>query len=431
MMVLRFTFGLGFALALSASVAFAAGEQAPLQIVVSRDQQSLVVYDGNTVVATSNVSTGKAGHSTPTGIFSILEKRRFHKSNIYSNAPMPFMQRLTWSGIALHGSNHVPSYPASHGCVRLPDAFAKQLFKMTGRGAHVLISDRQLTPLAITAPFLFQPKAQEPALLSDATLRPTVSQVQSVEVATIQPALEKPAAVETRREPPIRMLITHRGTREITVDMQNILNELGYAAGLADGYAGAQTADAIKAFQTAEKLTVDGKMTPALIEALYAKAGKGKPPNGQLLVRRDFEPLFETPVVIGEPETALGTHFLQFQEVDAMTGKGQWYATALDNALSSATKKRLGITLDADPDAFNATLSTLQRITVPEDVRERIEELLVAGSSLTITDTGTAAETGKGTDFITVTREPAGTQAAADGKTRKTKTKASSVTVIN
>ena len=157
-MVLRFTFGLGFALALSASTVFAAGEQAPLQIVVSRDQQSLVVYDGDTVVATSNVSTGKAGHSTPTGIFSILEKRRFHKSNIYSNAPMPFMQRLTWSGIALHASNHVPSYPASHGCVRMPDAFAKQLFKMTGRGVHVLISDRQLTPVAISDPFLFQPR---------------------------------------------------------------------------------------------------------------------------------------------------------------------------------------------------------------------------------------------------------------------------------
>ncbi|URK88035.1 L,D-transpeptidase family protein [Rhizobium sp. RCAM05350] len=88
------------------------------------------------------------------------------------NAPMPFMQRLTWSGIALHASNHVPSYPASHGCVRMPDAFAKQLFKMTSRGLHVLISDRQLTPVAISDPFLFQPKAEEPELLSDATLRP-------------------------------------------------------------------------------------------------------------------------------------------------------------------------------------------------------------------------------------------------------------------
>jgi peptidoglycan hydrolase-like protein with peptidoglycan-binding domain len=404
-MVLRFTFGLGFAIALSASVAFA-GEQAPLQIVVSRDQQSLVVYDGDTVVATSNVSTGKAGHSTPTGIFSILEKRRFHKSNIYSNAPMPFMQRLTWSGIALHASNHVPSYPASHGCVRMPDAFAKQLFKMTGRGLHVLVSDRQLTPVAISDPFLFQPKGKEPELLSDATLRPSVSQIQtqSVEVATIEPTPEKPVAAEMEKLPPIRMLITHRGTREITMDIQNLLNELGYAAGLADGYAGVQTADAIKAFQAAEKLIVDGKPTPAFIEALYAKAGKGKPPNGQLLVRRDFEPLFETPVVIDKPEIALGTHFFQFQDIDVSTGKGAWFAMTLDNALSGPMKKRLGITSEEDPTAFNAASRTLDRITVPDETRQRIEELLAEGSSLTISDMGLGQETGAGTDFVTVTR---------------------------
>lgn len=405
-MVLRFTFGLGFALALYASTALAGSDQAPLQIVVSRDQQSLVVYDGNTVVATSNVSTGKAGHSTPTGIFSILEKRRFHKSNIYSNAPMPFMQRLTWSGIALHASNHVPSYPASHGCVRLPDAFAKQLFKMTDRGLHVLISDRQLTPVAIFDPFLFQPKAKEPELLSDAILRPSVSQVhtQSVEVATIEPSPEKPAVAATEKQPPIRMLITHRGPREITLDIQSLLNELGYAAGFADGYAGLQTTDAIKAFQTAENMTVDGKMTPAFTEALYAKAGKGKPPNGQLLVRRDFEPLFETPVLIDKPEIALGTHFFQFQDIDATTGKGEWFAMTLDNTLSGPMKKRLGITTEEDPAAFNATKRTLDRITVPDETRQRIEELLAEGSSLTISDMGLGQETGAGTDFVTVTR---------------------------
>jgi peptidoglycan hydrolase-like protein with peptidoglycan-binding domain len=404
-MVLRFTFGLGAAIALSASVAFA-GEPAPLQIVVSRDQQSLVVYDGDTVVATSNVSTGKAGHATPTGIFSILEKRRFHKSNIYSNAPMPFMQRLTWSGIALHASNHVPSYPASHGCVRMPDAFAKQLFKMTGRGVHVLISDRQLTPAAISDPFLFQPKGKEPELLSDATLRPGVSQVhtESVEVATIEPPAEKPVVAEAQKQPPIRMLITHRGTREITMDIQNLLNELGYAAGLADGYTGVQTSDAIKAFQTAENLPIDGKPTTAFIDALYAKAGKGKPPNGQLLVRRDFEPLFETPVLIEQPDVALGTHFFQFQDIDALTGKGAWFAMTLDNALSGPMKKRLGITVEEDPAAFNAAKRTLARITVPDETRSRIEELLAEGSSLTISDMGLGQETGDGTDFVTVTR---------------------------
>ena len=407
-MVLRLTLGIGLALALSASTLLAAGAQAPLQIVVSKDQQSLVVYDGDTVVATSNVSTGKAGHATPTGIFSILEKRRFHKSNIYSNAPMPFMQRLTWSGIALHASNHVPDYPASHGCVRMPDDFARQLFNMTDRGLHVLISDRQLTPVAIADPFLFQPAVVEPVLLSDVTLRPSVSQVhtKTVEVATIQPEPAKTAPVETEREPPSRMLITRRGQREITHDVQTLLNALGYAGGIADGYLGAQTVEAIRAFQTAEKLAIDGKMTPAFVEALYAKAGKGKPPNGQLLVRRSFEPLFETPVVIAQPEIALGTHFLQFQDIDSSTGKGEWFAVTLDNALPGPMKKRLGITLEEDAMAFNAVQRTMGRITIPDDARQRINELLTEGSSLTISDLGLGQETGDGTDFVTITRAP-------------------------
>ncbi len=404
-MVLRLAFGISLSLALYASTALAAGDQAPLQVIVSKDQQSLVVYDGNTVIATSNVSTGKVGHSTPTGIFSILEKRRFHKSNIYSNAPMPFMQRLTWSGIALHASNHVPSYPASHGCVRMPDEFAKQLFKMTGRGLHVVISDRQVTPVMISDPFLFQPKVEEPALLSDATLRPSVSQVhaQTVEVATNETEPAKTPVVEIEQKPPIRILITHRGQREVTMDIQQMLNQLGYAAGVADGYAGAQTMEVVKAFQTAENLTVDGKITPAFVEALYLKAGKGKPPNGQLLVRQDFKPLFETSVVIDKPESALGTHFLQFQNIDEKTGKGEWFGMALDNRLPGPMKKRLGITLEEDAMAFNVTQRTLARIHIPDDVRERIEGLLSEGSSLTISDMGLGPETGDGTDFVTIT----------------------------
>ena len=80
-------------------------------------------------------SSGKSGYSTPSGVFSILSKNRYHYSNIYRGAPMPYMQRLTWSGIAFHGSNSVPKdRPASHGCIRLPHSFASQLFKFTEKG---------------------------------------------------------------------------------------------------------------------------------------------------------------------------------------------------------------------------------------------------------------------------------------------------------
>lgn len=405
---MRFALRMGFAVFVMASPsALAAGAKAPLQIVVSREQQSLVVYDGDTVVATSKVSTGKAGHATPTGIFSILEKRRRHESNIYSNAPMPFMQRLTWSGIALHGSNHVPDYPASHGCVRLPSKFAASLFKMTGYGMHVVISDRQIAPVEIAHEMLFQPSQSRPQgpALSDVPLRPAIGEFNrsAVEVAMTDKRPSPVASDEAKA--PIRILITRRGTQESVRDLQTLLNTLGYDAGLPDGFSGPATAAAIEAFQRAEALPVDGKITPELIEAVFRKAGRSAPLNGVLRVRRQFQPLFEAEIAIAEPEMALGTHLLQFQDLDTKTGQGKWFGMSLENKLPKTTKKRLGITEEGEPDTLERTLS---RITVPEDVRERLAGLLANGSSLSITDTESGLETGKGTDFITVTRERRG-----------------------
>ncbi|WEX78628.1 L,D-transpeptidase family protein [Sinorhizobium numidicum] len=409
---MRFTLRVGFAvLFMSSPAAVAGGTKAPLQIIVSTEQQSLVVYDGDTIVATSKVSTGKAGHGTPTGIFSILEKRRKHQSNIYSNAPMPFMQRLTWSGIALHGSNHVPDYPASHGCVRLPSKFAANLFKMTVHGMHVLISDRQVTPAAVSSAVLFQPKQSrqhELPPLSDVPLRPSIGQLHNnaVEVAmTVKPPAPAASAEE---QAAIRILITRRGMRETVRDLQVLLNMLGHEAGLADGLSGPATLAAIRAFQTAERLPADGKITPELIEAVFRKAQREMPPNGVLRVRRQFQPLFEAGVTIDKPEAALGTHFLQFQNFDAKTGEGKWFGVSLENELPKATRKRLGITADADPPASNSLQQSLSRIGIPDDVRKRIAGLLANGSSLSISDTDSGLETGEGTDFITITRTVTG-----------------------
>ncbi|APG90711.1 hypothetical protein SAMCFNEI73_Ch1405 [Sinorhizobium americanum] len=392
-------------LIVSAPSALLAGTKAPLQIVVARQQQSLVVYDGDTVVATSDVSTGRRGHTTPTGIFSILEKRRHHRSNIYSNAPMPYMQRLTWSGIALHGSNHVPDYPASHGCVRLPSKFAAGLFKMTERGMHVVISDRQVTPVETSSAMLFQPREARPPRppMSDVPLRPAISHFDgaSFEVAMTH---SSPSPVLEHDQPPIRILITRRGDQESMRDLQVLLTTLGYDPGDPDGRSGPMTLAAIRSFQTAEGLPVDGKATPDLIEAVYRKVGRNMPSNGILRVRRAFEPLFEADVKIERPELALGTHFLQFQDTDAATGEGKWFGMSLDNALSKAAKQRLGITVDADPLEFNPLEQSLSRLTVPEEVRRRIARLLADGSSLSISDTDTGLETGEGTDFITITR---------------------------
>jgi hypothetical protein len=110
-----------------------------VEMVVSIPLQVAYVYRGGTLIGMSTVSTGKPGNDTPTGSFPILQKKVKHTSNLY-NAPMPYMQRLTWDGIALH-SGEIPGYPASHGCVRLPNAFAKQLYSATRLGATVTIID--------------------------------------------------------------------------------------------------------------------------------------------------------------------------------------------------------------------------------------------------------------------------------------------------
>ncbi|HEX5959532.1 MAG TPA: L,D-transpeptidase family protein, partial [Hyphomicrobiaceae bacterium] len=110
----------------------------PLLTVVSLAKQRVLVYGPSGLVAQSPVSTGMAGHRTPAGVFSILQKSRHHRSNIYSNAPMPYMQRLTWSGIALH-AGVLPGYPASHGCIRMPHEFASELWRMIGMGSRVVV----------------------------------------------------------------------------------------------------------------------------------------------------------------------------------------------------------------------------------------------------------------------------------------------------
>ena len=110
------------------------------EVVVSLPRQMAYVYHAGDLVAASSVSTGKAGKETPPGQFPIMEKRRHHNSNKYSNAPMPFMQRMTIYGVALHGGD-LPGYPASHGCIRLPMKFAEKLYALTDLGDTVYVEE--------------------------------------------------------------------------------------------------------------------------------------------------------------------------------------------------------------------------------------------------------------------------------------------------
>lgn len=114
-----------------------------ISLIISLPGQIAYVYRDGVLIAASTVSTGKPGKGTPAGEFPILQKRVFHRSNLYSNAPMPFMQRLTWSGIALH-AGQLPGRPASHGCIRFPHEFARRLFEITQLGTNVSVVDYEI-----------------------------------------------------------------------------------------------------------------------------------------------------------------------------------------------------------------------------------------------------------------------------------------------
>lgn len=407
-MLLRLATGIGL-LALTATTALAAAIEGPLQIIVSRDQQTLKVYDGDRMVASTSISSGMPGFTTPTGIFSILEKKSMHYSNIYDEAPMPFMQRLTWSGIALHASDHVPDYPASHGCVRIPGKFARELFRMTRLGGHVLVAGREVEPRPIEHPALAllssAHHSSDTALLSGVTLRAAIPET-STDVVPI--AIGEPTTTESiARTPPaerVRILLTRRTGSDTLKDVQEMLNGLGYDAGVPDGKHGALTIAAIRAFQAAEGLAVDGTFTPVLAEAVFRKAGRDLPPNGKLFVRSNFDPILEGNITIIEPQIELGTHFLLARGVDG--GDVDWLGVTMDNDLPYGVRSSLGI---KDPGIIEVStaedpiVSALDRVAIPAELRQQIAALVGVGASITISDAGYEAETGRGTDFITLT----------------------------
>lgn len=127
----------------------------PLLLIVNLTTQRTVLFRNGVPVGASTVSTGRPGYSTPTGVFTILQKRVEHYSSTYDNAPMPYMQRLTWRGVALH-AGQLPGYPASHGCIRLPLEFAKLLYGVTSLGMTVVITDKAATPRIASPPLIAQ-----------------------------------------------------------------------------------------------------------------------------------------------------------------------------------------------------------------------------------------------------------------------------------
>jgi L,D-transpeptidase catalytic domain len=125
--------------------------EGPMLLIVNLSTQRALLFRNGVPIGASTVSTGKPGHGTPTGVFTVLQKQIEHYSSKYDNAPMPYMQRLTWQGVALH-AGHLPGYPASHGCIRMPAGFAKLLYGTTSLGMTVVITDRATQPRIAPTP---------------------------------------------------------------------------------------------------------------------------------------------------------------------------------------------------------------------------------------------------------------------------------------
>ncbi|MGJ5179069.1 L,D-transpeptidase family protein [Bradyrhizobium oligotrophicum] len=203
----------------------AAKPQGPVTIAISINKQHLKVYDANGLFAEAPVSTGMKGHSTPMGVFSVIQKQKFHRSNIYSGAPMPFMQRITWSGVALH-AGVLPGYPASHGCIRMPASFATRIYGWTRMGSRVLVTPGEVAPASFSHPMLAALRAPQPS-------------------AAVQPDANAPAATKSDKGAAV--------TPTITVATIDLRSTVGHSDGPRSG-----NEATVRAMRTADASNASG-----------------------------------------------------------------------------------------------------------------------------------------------------------------------------
>ena len=363
-------------------------------MVISLDKQRLTLYSDGQPVTQSRVSTGTASHPTPTGVFSVIQKDRWHRSNIYDNAPMFYMQRITWSGVAMH-QGIVPNQPASHGCIRLPEAFARQMWGTTKLGARVIIARGDVAPVAIANPRLFTLK-REPL---EAKGEPGASDVVkaahgALEVARLGAA--KPAATATDAKPADAaldaMAYAVRKPRDTDVTSSEVVKS-AY-----DIFEAPKVRRARTSASTANNGVADvPALKPGPVTVFISRK------EGKLFVRKGFEPMFSVPVTFEQPERPLGTHVFTALALKDDNTTLRWHVVSLASggyARRSGSGKRV---MEPMLPASNPN-QALERVTIPPAALDRISELMSPGASLIISDQGLGPETGLGTDFIVLTR---------------------------
>jgi lipoprotein-anchoring transpeptidase ErfK/SrfK len=370
----------------------------PLQMVVSIDNQTVTLFSNGVRVAQGPVSTGVASHPTPLGVFSIIEKDRYHRSNLYSDAPMPYMQRITWSGVALH-EGLLPGYPASHGCIRMSHDFARKLWPITKLGVRVVVARHELAPIDFDHPKLFRPKLRpaEPAIAISASDERIAAPAAIIAQATIADA----GSEGTETVPQVSATrpgaaAAHDGEAAATMPAIPVVPEPG-PSGIGGSDKPAPNVDPAKPppIKAAEEpLKRSGQV------AVFVSRKEQR-----IFVRQAFIPLFDMPVVIEDADQPLGTHVFTAMEVTENGAGMRWNLITVPFEMTAperrdARKKpkeaRPIFRQKPPPSAAEA----LNRIQMPQEAVERISELLIPGSSLVVSDEGLGRETGRYTEFI-------------------------------
>jgi hypothetical protein len=393
-----------------------AGE--PIMAIVSIKSQQVTFYDADGWILRAPVSTGITGRETPAGVFALLEKDKDHHSSLYDDAWMPNMQRITWNGIALHGGP-LPGYAASHGCVRMPYGFAEKLFDKTHIGMRVIISPNDAEPVEFSHPALFVPnreaiaaapakaetlarEATEAARTADETKKAAATAAR--EAASLKVTLRKLEGLKTRADAELAYAdkaLAAAKTDQTKARAEDFkqkaaakATELGTQLDTARADAKskldpAAAKEAAKAAQTRKadtaKAASEAKLALEPVSVYISRATQ------KLYVRRNthkrwpdggevFDATIEVPVTIHNPEKPIGTHvFTAMARNDAGL---RWSVVTIDNG-------------DNAKDA-------LDRITIPQEVLDRIAPTASPRSSIVISDEPLSRETNYRTEFVAV-----------------------------
>ena len=395
-----------------------AGE--PLMAIVSIKSQQVTFYDAEGWILRAPVSTGTEGRETPAGVFAIVERKPDHRSNMYDDAWMPHMQRITWNGIALHGGP-LPGYAASHGCVRMPFGFAEKLFDKTRIGMRVIISPNDAAPVEFSHPALFVPKAEA---IAAASARAEPLAREAAELARAAEEAKKTAATTARETASLTSSLRKLELLKRSADAEFASADKTLAATKTDQAkaraedrkqkAAAKATEAVTRLDTAKadaksKLDAAAAAKDAANAAEAKKAASAKAASEaklalepvsiyisratqKLYVRRNthkpapdgggevFDSSIEVPVTIRNPDRPIGTHV--FTAVARNDTGLRWTAVTIDDA--------------------NNAKDALDRITIPQDVLNRIAPTALPRSSIIISDEPLSAETNYRTEFVAV-----------------------------